>query len=172
MQTPCQLPCCCHKRIIHVWLACQHTPRLPWAVLTVESLVSPPPCLAGLVITTPQGTLVSPTSSQSFVSGHPTTTMIVSALHAANAGNRHTQTHGFTHNSWDSFEICRQTAFCCFLQYLSLKCHSWHTIIFTVFISSIVNFKGIFYILPVPREASLPLWLRAVKIFGICIAIV
>ncbi|XP_042345280.1 zinc finger protein 384b isoform X2 [Plectropomus leopardus] len=37
---------------------------------------------AGLVITTPQGTLVSPTSSQSFVSGHPTT-MIVSALHSA-----------------------------------------------------------------------------------------
>ncbi|CAJ1062556.1 zinc finger protein 384 isoform X1 [Xyrichtys novacula] len=37
---------------------------------------------AGLVITTPQGTLVSPTSSQSFVTGHPatTTTMIVSAL--------------------------------------------------------------------------------------------
>ncbi|XP_054904017.1 zinc finger protein 384b isoform X2 [Poeciliopsis prolifica] len=35
---------------------------------------------AGLVITTPQGTLVSPTSSQSFVSGHPSTTMIVSAL--------------------------------------------------------------------------------------------
>ncbi|XP_014908242.1 zinc finger protein 384b isoform X1 [Poecilia latipinna] len=35
---------------------------------------------AGLVITTPQGTLVSPTSSQSFVSGHPATTMIVSAL--------------------------------------------------------------------------------------------
>ncbi|KAJ8392924.1 hypothetical protein AAFF_G00071280 [Aldrovandia affinis] len=40
---------------------------------------------AGLVITTPQGTLVSPpSSSQSFVSGHPTTTMIVSALHASN----------------------------------------------------------------------------------------
>ncbi|XP_020504767.1 zinc finger protein 384b isoform X3 [Labrus bergylta] len=38
---------------------------------------------AGLVITTPQGTLVSPTSSQSFVSGHPATTMIVSALHSA-----------------------------------------------------------------------------------------
>ncbi|XP_061919835.1 zinc finger protein 384b isoform X1 [Entelurus aequoreus] len=38
---------------------------------------------AGLVITTPQGTLVSPTSSQSFMSGHPTTTMIVSALHPA-----------------------------------------------------------------------------------------
>ncbi|XP_048881000.1 zinc finger protein 384b isoform X4 [Brienomyrus brachyistius] len=38
---------------------------------------------AGLVITTPQGTLVSPpSSSQSFVSGHPTTTMIVSTLHA------------------------------------------------------------------------------------------
>ncbi|XP_053182410.1 zinc finger protein 384b isoform X3 [Scomber japonicus] len=36
---------------------------------------------AGLVITTP-GTLVSPTSSQSFVSGHPATTMIVSALHS------------------------------------------------------------------------------------------
>ncbi|KAI1885767.1 hypothetical protein AGOR_G00207190 [Albula goreensis] len=40
---------------------------------------------AGLVITTPQGTLVSPpSSSQSFVSGHPTTTMIVSTLHAPN----------------------------------------------------------------------------------------
>ncbi|XP_040021698.2 zinc finger protein 384b isoform X1 [Gasterosteus aculeatus] len=38
---------------------------------------------AGLVITTPQGTLVSPTCSQSFVSGHPATTMIVSALHSA-----------------------------------------------------------------------------------------
>ncbi|XP_059195804.1 zinc finger protein 384b isoform X2 [Centropristis striata] len=38
---------------------------------------------AGLVITTPQGTLVSPTSSQSFVSGHPAATMIVSALHSA-----------------------------------------------------------------------------------------
>ncbi|XP_058504261.1 zinc finger protein 384b isoform X7 [Solea solea] len=38
---------------------------------------------AGLVITTPQGTLVSPTSSQSFVSGHPATTMIVSALHSS-----------------------------------------------------------------------------------------
>ncbi|XP_077432248.1 zinc finger protein 384b isoform X3 [Vanacampus margaritifer] len=37
---------------------------------------------AGLVITTPQGTLVSPTSSQSFVSTHPTTTMIVSAVHS------------------------------------------------------------------------------------------
>ncbi|XP_037130845.1 zinc finger protein 384b isoform X3 [Syngnathus acus] len=37
---------------------------------------------AGLVITTPQGTLVSPTSSPSFVSAHPTTTMIVSAVHS------------------------------------------------------------------------------------------
>ncbi|XP_041962261.1 zinc finger protein 384b isoform X4 [Alosa sapidissima] len=42
---------------------------------------------AGFVITTPQGTLVSPAScSQSFVSGHPTTTMIVSALHPPNSG--------------------------------------------------------------------------------------
>ncbi|XP_067267629.1 zinc finger protein 384a isoform X2 [Chanodichthys erythropterus] len=40
---------------------------------------------AGLVITTPQGTLVTPpASSQSFVSGPPTTTMIVSALHPTN----------------------------------------------------------------------------------------
>ncbi|XP_051948778.1 zinc finger protein 384-like isoform X5 [Xyrauchen texanus] len=39
---------------------------------------------AGLVITTPQGTLVTPpASSQSFVSGPPTTTMIVSALHSS-----------------------------------------------------------------------------------------
>ncbi|MBN3323106.1 ZN384 protein, partial [Atractosteus spatula] len=38
---------------------------------------------AGLVITTPPGALVSspPSSSQSFITGHPTTTMIVSALH-------------------------------------------------------------------------------------------
>uniref|UniRef100_W5MMS7 Zinc finger protein 384 n=1 Tax=Lepisosteus oculatus TaxID=7918 RepID=W5MMS7_LEPOC len=38
---------------------------------------------AGLVITTPSGALVSspPSSSQSFITGHPTTTMIVSALH-------------------------------------------------------------------------------------------
>ncbi|KAF7670097.1 hypothetical protein LDENG_00049820 [Lucifuga dentata] len=43
---------------------------------------------AGLVITTPQGTLVSPTPSQSFVSGHPATTMIVSALHAPNADKK------------------------------------------------------------------------------------
>ncbi|TRZ04134.1 hypothetical protein DNTS_013986 [Danionella cerebrum] len=39
---------------------------------------------AGLVIT-PQGTLVGPpATSQSFVSGSPTTTMIVSALHPSN----------------------------------------------------------------------------------------
>ncbi|XP_063054922.1 zinc finger protein 384b isoform X2 [Engraulis encrasicolus] len=44
---------------------------------------------AGFVITTPQGTLVSPaSSSQSFVSGHPTTTMIVSALHPPNADKK------------------------------------------------------------------------------------
>lgn len=49
-----------------------------------------PFCLsAGLVITTPQGTLVSPpASSQSFVSGPPTTTMIVSALHPTNTGKQ------------------------------------------------------------------------------------
>lgn len=42
---------------------------------------------AGLVITTPQGTLVTPpASSQSFVSGPPATTMIVSTLHPSNAG--------------------------------------------------------------------------------------
>ncbi|XP_062321707.1 zinc finger protein 384b isoform X3 [Osmerus eperlanus] len=44
---------------------------------------------AGLVITTPQGTLVSPaSSSQSFVPGHPATTMIVSALHAPNTDKK------------------------------------------------------------------------------------
>ncbi|XP_047240214.1 zinc finger protein 384a isoform X4 [Girardinichthys multiradiatus] len=40
---------------------------------------------AGLVITTPQGTLVPTASTQSFVTGHPTaTTMIVSAMHPSN----------------------------------------------------------------------------------------
>uniref|UniRef100_A0A8C1B5D1 Zinc finger protein 384 a n=1 Tax=Cyprinus carpio carpio TaxID=630221 RepID=A0A8C1B5D1_CYPCA len=44
---------------------------------------------AGLVITTPQGALVTPpASSQSFVSGPPTTTMIVSALHPANTDKK------------------------------------------------------------------------------------
>ncbi|CDQ57429.1 unnamed protein product [Oncorhynchus mykiss] len=44
---------------------------------------------AGLVITTPQGTLVSqPTSTQSFVSGPPATTMIVSSLHPTNTGKK------------------------------------------------------------------------------------
>ncbi|XP_042561335.1 zinc finger protein 384a isoform X2 [Clupea harengus] len=44
---------------------------------------------AGLVITTPQGTLVSPSaSSQSFVSGPPATTMIVSTLHPSNADKK------------------------------------------------------------------------------------
>ncbi|XP_078477922.1 LOW QUALITY PROTEIN: uncharacterized protein LOC144738796 [Lampetra planeri] len=41
---------------------------------------------AGLVITTPQGTLVPTASTQSFVAGpHSATTMIVSAVHPANA---------------------------------------------------------------------------------------
>ncbi|XP_034030348.1 zinc finger protein 384b isoform X6 [Thalassophryne amazonica] len=44
---------------------------------------------AGLVITTPQGTLVSPTSSESFVSGHPATTMIVSALHSSSTDKKY-----------------------------------------------------------------------------------
>lgn len=52
-------------------------------------------CSAGLVITTPQGTLVSPTSSQSFVSGHPATTMIVSALHSQGK-NAHINIHILT----------------------------------------------------------------------------
>nr|XP_055076469.1 zinc finger protein 384-like isoform X2 [Misgurnus anguillicaudatus] len=44
---------------------------------------------AGLVITTPQGTLVtSPSSSQSFMSGPTTTTMIVSALHPSNTDKK------------------------------------------------------------------------------------
>lgn len=49
-----------------------------------------PFCLsAGLVITTPQGALVTPpSSSQSFVSGPQTTTMIVSALHPTNTGKQ------------------------------------------------------------------------------------
>uniref|UniRef100_A0A3B3B4W8 Zinc finger protein 384 a n=1 Tax=Oryzias melastigma TaxID=30732 RepID=A0A3B3B4W8_ORYME len=48
---------------------------------------------AGLVITTPQGTLVPTASTQSFVAGHPSaTTMIVSALHPSNSGNPQVQT--------------------------------------------------------------------------------
>ncbi|XP_061597367.1 zinc finger protein 384a isoform X2 [Cololabis saira] len=44
---------------------------------------------AGLVITTPQGTLVPTASTQSFVTGHHTaTTMIVSALHPSNADKK------------------------------------------------------------------------------------
>ncbi|KAM8841582.1 LOW QUALITY PROTEIN: zinc finger protein 384a [Spinachia spinachia] len=44
---------------------------------------------AGLVITTPQGTLVPTASTQSFVAGHPTaTTMIVSALHPSNTDKK------------------------------------------------------------------------------------
>lgn len=53
--------------------------------------------LAGLVITTPQGTLVPTASTQSFVAGHPTcTTMIVSAVHPSNAGRDQSL---FTHDS-------------------------------------------------------------------------
>ncbi|KAM3596090.1 uncharacterized protein V6R79_007996 [Siganus canaliculatus] len=44
---------------------------------------------AGLVITTPQGTLVPTASTQSFVAGpHTATTMIVSALHPSNADKK------------------------------------------------------------------------------------
>ncbi|XP_036422986.1 zinc finger protein 384a isoform X2 [Colossoma macropomum] len=44
---------------------------------------------AGLVITTPQGTLVTPpASSQSFVTGPPATTMIVSTLHPSNTDKK------------------------------------------------------------------------------------
>ncbi|XP_053717824.1 zinc finger protein 384a isoform X3 [Synchiropus splendidus] len=44
---------------------------------------------AGLVITTPQGTLVPSSSAQSFVAGpHTATTMIVSALHPSNADKK------------------------------------------------------------------------------------
>ncbi|XP_030640091.1 zinc finger protein 384a [Chanos chanos] len=44
---------------------------------------------AGLVITTPQGTLLTPpASSQSFVTGSPATTMIVSALHPSNTDKK------------------------------------------------------------------------------------
>ncbi|KAM9737985.1 zinc finger protein 384a isoform 2-T3 [Menidia menidia] len=44
---------------------------------------------AGLVITTPQGTLVPTASTQSFVAGHPTaTTMIVSAVHPSSTDKK------------------------------------------------------------------------------------
>ncbi|XP_033836404.1 zinc finger protein 384-like isoform X2 [Periophthalmus magnuspinnatus] len=43
---------------------------------------------AGLVITTPQGTLVSPNSPQSFVSGPPGATMVVSSLHATDTDKK------------------------------------------------------------------------------------
>ncbi|XP_028453486.1 zinc finger protein 384a isoform X4 [Perca flavescens] len=44
---------------------------------------------AGLVITTPQGTLVPNASTQSFVAGHPTaTTMIVSAVHPSHTDKK------------------------------------------------------------------------------------
>ncbi|KAM8846061.1 zinc finger protein 384b isoform 2-T2 [Synchiropus picturatus] len=48
---------------------------------------------AGLVITTPAGTLVNPTTSQSFIPGNPATTIMVSTLHSQDkkdgGGNSH-----------------------------------------------------------------------------------
>ncbi|XP_061111202.1 zinc finger protein 384a isoform X5 [Conger conger] len=62
---------------------------------------------AGLVITTPQGTLVSPpSSSQSFVSGPPTTTMIVSALHPSNAETgRPSSLYLYSHNKKEDASV-------------------------------------------------------------------
>ncbi|XP_023659730.1 zinc finger protein 384-like isoform X1 [Paramormyrops kingsleyae] len=62
---------------------------------------------AGLVITTPQGTLVSPpSSSQSFVSGSPATTMIVSTLHPPNAdAGRPSSLYRYSHNKKDDVTI-------------------------------------------------------------------
>lgn len=59
--------------------------------------------LAGLVITTPQGTLVPTASTQSFVTGpHTATTMIVSALHPSNTGK---------HRHWSPLDMSMQTIF-------------------------------------------------------------
>lgn len=59
------------------FLLCRYFAVISFHLVWIPALWS----VAGLVITTPQGTLVSPTSSPSFVSGHPAaTTMIVSAL--------------------------------------------------------------------------------------------
>ncbi|XP_048848864.1 zinc finger protein 384-like isoform X5 [Brienomyrus brachyistius] len=62
---------------------------------------------AGLVITTPQGTLVSPpSSSQSFVSGSPATTMIVSTLHPPNAeAGRPSSLYRYSHNKKDDVTV-------------------------------------------------------------------
>ncbi|XP_045077871.1 zinc finger protein 384-like isoform X4 [Coregonus clupeaformis] len=62
---------------------------------------------AGLVITTPQGTLVSqPTSTQSFVSGPPATTMIVSALHPTNTeSSQHASLYFYSHNKKEDLII-------------------------------------------------------------------
>ncbi|XP_061144996.1 zinc finger protein 384-like [Syngnathus typhle] len=48
---------------------------------------------AGLVITTTQGTLVSPTSSPSFVSAHPTTTMIQKSFRQLSHLQQHNRIH-------------------------------------------------------------------------------
>ncbi|XP_036411473.1 zinc finger protein 384-like isoform X4 [Megalops cyprinoides] len=62
---------------------------------------------AGLVITTPQGTLVSPpSSSQSFVSGPPTTTMIVSTLHPPNTETgRPSSLYLYSHNKKEDASV-------------------------------------------------------------------
>ncbi|XP_029587588.1 zinc finger protein 384 isoform X7 [Salmo trutta] len=62
---------------------------------------------AGLVITTPQGTLVSqPTSTQSFVPGPPANTMIVSALHPTNTeSSQHSSLYFYSHNKKEDLVI-------------------------------------------------------------------
>ncbi|KAG9355775.1 hypothetical protein JZ751_000616 [Albula glossodonta] len=62
---------------------------------------------AGLVITTPQGALVSPpSSSPSFVSGPPTTTMIVSALHPPNTDTgRPSPLYLYNHNKKEDTSV-------------------------------------------------------------------
>ncbi|XP_036826801.1 zinc finger protein 384 isoform X9 [Oncorhynchus mykiss] len=62
---------------------------------------------AGLVITTPQGTLVSqPTSTQSFVSGPPATTMIVSSLHPTNTeSSQHSSLYFYSHSKKEDLVI-------------------------------------------------------------------
>nr|XP_046182622.1 zinc finger protein 384-like isoform X4 [Oncorhynchus gorbuscha] len=61
----------------------------------------------GLVITTPQGTLVSqPTSTQSFVPGPPANTMIVSALHPTNTeSSQHSSLYFYSHNKKEDLVV-------------------------------------------------------------------
>ncbi|KAL3984262.1 hypothetical protein ACER0C_015887 [Sarotherodon galilaeus] len=66
-----------------------HINRLILGVQQARLLLTPTRDNAGLVITTPQGTLVPTASTQSFVAGHPTaTTMIVSAVHPSNSDKK------------------------------------------------------------------------------------